>query len=440
MQPTNAADVALATSRSIRDVPRLWCRQLFIILWKNVYVKRISRHYLSTVLEVALMVTLLLGIQEDSVVREPLLRRGDTLFEPTKTGTFWNTQPDIAHIDTVYFAPKSRYLSALTRSAFARLNVRKVIEVPTEQQLIESARNDANGTLPATSVLLLYTNFVGVNETEAVPVSLHVSMFAGRLPFDLQVLYQQRLISQPEGPVAEERFPEMNTLLPVMGALQQRHLEMQADRVSYLYPIEQLTLQRFPFPSYLEYKDTKNYALVLTRFCIGMLIPFSFFVAKLADERVTGMKEMLRVMGLSDWVYWVSHYLSGFFMHLITVTLMMLFVSVKRNDEGRAFIQQSDPFLLFTILMCFCSNCQMHAILLSQFFGSSQYAIAGAMLYWTFSCVMPFLTLEQAGGQGYYYIQRDHKLWTSIFPGMSLHWSFRVLERFEKFGMTPRRA
>ncbi|XP_075526374.1 ATP-binding cassette sub-family A member 17-like [Dermacentor variabilis] len=423
----------------MRAVPLLWCRQLYIILWKNVYVKRISRHYLTTVLEVALMVTLLLGIQEDSVVREPMLRRGDTVFDPIKTDAFWNTQRDVAHIDTVYFAPKSKYLSALTRSAFATLHVSKVVEVPTEQQLIERAREDANyanGTLPATSVLIFYTNHVGANDT-VVPVSLHVRMYAGRLPFDLQVLYQQRLISQPEGPVAEERFPEMNTMLPVMGALQQRHLELQAERFGYEHTVEQLTLQRFPFPSYLEYKDTKNYALVLTRFCIGMLIPFSFFVARLSDEKASGMKEMLRVMGLSDWVYWVSHYLSGFFMHLITVTLMMLFVSVKRNEEDRSFIQFSDPFLLFTILMCFCSNCQMHAILISMFFASSQYAIAGAMLYWTFSCVMPFLTLEQAGGQGYYYIQRKHKLWTSIFPGMSLHWSFRVLERFEKFGTTP---
>ncbi|XP_065281110.2 phospholipid-transporting ATPase ABCA3-like isoform X2 [Dermacentor albipictus] len=433
--PTTGIDGPLVGSRSMRAVPLLWCRQLYIILWKNVYVKRISRHYLTTVLEVALMVTLLLGIQEDSVVREPMVRRGDTVFNPIKTDAFWNTQRDVAHIDTVYFAPKSKYLSALTRSAFGALRVSKVIEVPTEQQLIERAREDANyanGTLPATSVLLLYTNHAGANDT-VVPVSLHVRMYAGRLPFDLQVLYQQRLISQPEGPVAEERFPEMNTMLPVMAALQQRHLELQAERFGYEHTVKPLKLQRFPFPSYLEYKDTKNYALVLTRFCIGMLIPFSFFVARLSDEKATGMKEMLRVMGLSDWVYWVSHYLSGFFMHLITVTLMMLFVSVKRNEEDRSFIQFSDPLLLFTILMCFCSNCQMHAILISMFFTSSQYAIAGAMLYWTFSCVMPFLTLEQAGGQGYYYIQRKHKLWTSIFPGMSLHWSFRVLERFEKF-------
>ncbi|KAH6922297.1 hypothetical protein HPB50_012324 [Hyalomma asiaticum] len=418
-------------ARSMRTVPLLWCRQLFVILWKNVYLKRLCRHYMFTVFEVVFMVAMLLGIQEDSVVREPLIRRGDTVYSHIGYRTFWNTQRDLARIHTVYFAPRSTYLSTLTRSAFAELGVRNVIEVPTERQLLERVRIDANKSLPATSVALLYVNHVGINNT--VPVSLHVSLFAGRLPFDLQVLYPQRLISQPEGPVDEERFPEMNVLLPVMGALHHRHLELQAKRFGYEYPLEEVTLARFPYPAYFEYKDTKNYALVLTRFCIGMLVPFSLFVALLVEEKASGMKEMHRLMGLSDWVYYVSHYLSGFFMHLITVTLMMLFVSVKRNNEGRAFIQFSDPMLLFTILMCFCSNCQMHAILLSIIFGSAQYAVAGAMIYWTFSCVMPFLTLEQADGEGYYYIQRNHKLWTSIFPGMSLHWSFRVLERFEKF-------
>ncbi|KAK8768076.1 hypothetical protein V5799_005143 [Amblyomma americanum] len=270
--------------RIVRSTTLLWARQLYIILWKNIYVKRISRHYPTTVLEIALIVALLLGIQEDSVVREPLVRRGDTTYEPIHPKAFWNAQPNMSRIDTVH--------------------------------------------------------------------------------------YPQRLISQPEGPVAEDRFPEMNTLLPVMGALQQRHLLFQAERFKYAYPVPEVTLQRFPFPAHLEYRDTKNYALVLTRFCIGMLIPFSVFVARLTDEKATGMKEMLRVTGLGDWIYWASHYLSGFFMHLIIVTLMMLFVCVKRNEEGRAFIQFSDPLLLFWILMCFCSNCQMHAILLSMFFGS----------------------------------------------------------------------
>ncbi|XP_077497521.1 phospholipid-transporting ATPase ABCA3-like [Amblyomma americanum] len=410
----------------------LWARQLYIILWKNIYVTRLCRHYPTTVLEVALHVVLLLGIQEDSVSREPFLRRGDTVYVAHRTSEFWNTQRDTASIDTVFFAPMNRYLDQLTHSAMADLGVQNVVAVGSEQQLLNAARKAANSSLPARQVALLYSG-VDVNNTSHEPVSLHVSLFAGRLPFDLQVRYAQFLISEPEGPVRQEQFAEMNTLLPIVGALQQRHLELQAKRFAYPHPVEKVKLQRFPYPTYLEYRDTKNYALVLTRFCIGMLIPFSVFVARLSDERATGMKEMLRVMGLNDWVYWISHYVSGFFMHLITVTLMMLFVSVKRNEEGRAFIQFSDPSLLFVILMEFCSSCLMHAIFLSLFFASPHTAVAGAMLYWTFSCVMPFLTLEHAGGQGYHYIQRKHKLWTSIFPGMSLHWSFRVLERFEKF-------
>ncbi|XP_075741577.1 phospholipid-transporting ATPase ABCA3-like [Rhipicephalus microplus] len=226
----------------------------------------------------------------------------------------------------------------------------------------------------------------------------------------MKVNYRQRLLSQPDGPSDEERFPEMHTLLPIMGALQQRHLEMQAEVVGYKYPLKEVHLQRFPFPAYIEHRDPKNYALVLTRFCIGMLVPFCLFVARLTDEKATGVKEMLRLVGVNDWVYWASHYLSSFFMHLIIVTLMLLIMCVKRNEQGRAFIQLSDPLLLFVILLFFCSQCQVHGMFLSLFF-----------------------TNQHAGGQGYYYIARSDKLFTSIFPGMSLHWSFRVLERFEKF-------
>ncbi|XP_065309368.2 phospholipid-transporting ATPase ABCA3-like isoform X2 [Dermacentor albipictus] len=413
----------------------LSAKHLYIILWKNVYVKRLCRHYMATLVEIALIVALLLGIQEDSVVREPFVRKGNTFYQPMRTNAFWNTQRDLSYIREVYyFAAKNHYINRLTRDAFHRLGVVAVTEVPTERQLFDMHEKAIaeNDTKAVSSVLLLYTS-VTSNDTHLQPASLHVSFLAGRLPFDVQVNYRQRLLSQHEGPSAEERFPEMHTLLPIMGALQQRHLEMQAEIVGHKDPLKEVTLVRFPFPAHIELHDHKNYALVLTRFCIGMLVPFCLFVARLTDEKATGVKEMLRVVGVNDWVYWASHYLSSFFMHLIVVTLMLLFMCVKRNHEGRAFIQFSDPLLLFVILMFFCSQCQVHGMFLSLFFANPQSAVAGALLYWTCSCVVPFLILEHAGGLGYYYIARRNKLYTAIFPGMSLHWSFRVLERFEKF-------
>ncbi|XP_077553444.1 phospholipid-transporting ATPase ABCA3-like [Haemaphysalis longicornis] len=411
----------------------LWAHQLHVILWKNVYLRRLVRHYPSTILEILLMIFLLYGIQEESVVREPLLRRPDMIYQPVRPREFWNQQPDMSRIEqVVFFAPNNSYVARLTHEAFAYLGITNVIEVTTEKKLREKARDVEIQGIPARVLVLHYTNIQEDEMGKGID-GLHVSIFAGALPFDIHLHYPRRLVAQPEGPATQERFPEMNTLLPVVAALQQRHLQMQAAVFNYSHPISPVTLQRFPYPSHIEYKDTKNNALVLTRFCIGMLIPFSVLVYTITDEKSTGMREMLRLIGVNDWVLWIGHHLSALFMHTIISTLMLLFMMVKRNQEGKPFIYYSDPLLLFWILMHFCHSCLLHAMLLSVLFASRQSAVAVAMLYWIFSCTMSFVTLENANGMGYHYIQRKYKLLTSIFPGMSLHWSFRVLGRFEKF-------
>ncbi|KAK8774829.1 hypothetical protein V5799_010636 [Amblyomma americanum] len=340
-----------------------------LVLWKNIYLKRLCRHYTTTLLEIVLMVVLLLGIQEDAVVREPFIRKGNTYFAPVHPDAYWNTQPDMVQIRRVLFAPvDNKYASWLTRTALQDLRVLSVTGLPSEKELVAAMRKE-NST-PVRTVGLFFKDMPPTDP----PVSLHISFFGGPLPFDVHVNYPERILSQPEGPSSEERFPEMNTLLPIMNALHQRHLEQQALLFKRTQRrLHKVHFQRFPYPTYIQHKDTKNYALVLTRFCIGMLVPFAVFVARLSDEKATGMKEMLRVVGLNDWVYWVSHYISGFFMHLIIVTLMMLFLCVKRNEEGRAFIQFSDPLVLFCILMCFCSSCLMQATLLSMFFASREF-------------------------------------------------------------------
>ncbi|KAH6935495.1 hypothetical protein HPB50_006253 [Hyalomma asiaticum] len=222
----------------------LSAKHLYIILWKNVYVKRLCRHYTATLVEIALIVALLLGIQEDSVTREPLVRRGDTFYQPMHTNAYWNTQRDLAYIREVYFyGAQNQYINRLTRDAFYRLGVSAVTEVPTERQLFNMHQKaiSENDTKPVQWVLLHYTS-IAVNDTHTQPNSIHVSFLAGRLPFDVQVNYRQRLLSQPEGPSAEERFPEMHTLLPIMGALQQRHLELQAEMVGYKDPVKEVRL------------------------------------------------------------------------------------------------------------------------------------------------------------------------------------------------------
>lgn len=269
----------------------------------------------------------------------------------------------------VLYHPKSQYLSKLVRESFSDLGVLDVSAVDSLKNL-----KDAINKLNDTPTVVIGLHFKNVpSNTTGVPSSLDCVVMAGRLPLDTHVDFGEKLLSQPPGPVNEAHFVEMNTIMPIIGTLQQRHLEYLALTHNLsMAAAAPVKLQRFPYPSYIEEMDISNYALVLSRFCIGMLVPFAVFAARLTDEKTSGMKEMLRIVGLSDWVYWASHYLSAFFMHLITVTLMLLFLCIKHNDKGRSFIQSSDPFLVFAILMCFCSSCLLHAALLSLFFANRE--------------------------------------------------------------------
>ncbi|XP_077534436.1 phospholipid-transporting ATPase ABCA3-like [Haemaphysalis longicornis] len=409
------------------EVRCLWLRQLMAIMWKNVFVTRIRRHYVATFLEVALMTALLLNIQEDAVVREPLRKHEDTVFHPMSPTAYWNTSATI-DIRTVLITPDNNYTSWLTRTALAKLGVKNVSVRPTVASVHkELARRNKT---PTDTLGLVYSE---LSPNDSDPTTLHVSFLSGNLPMDVKLSYNDRLVSEPEGPVDERRFPEMTTLLPIMAVLQQTHLDNHARSSPASEPLPMPVIRRFPYPSYFEYHDQKNYVLVLSRFCIGMLVPFALYVALITEESSSGKKEMLRLAGVNDWVYWASHYLSGFCMHVIISALMVIILCVRRNEQGRAFVQYSDPTLVFFILMCFCSSCIIHPTLLSFLFEAPHSAVAFAMMYWTLTCVMPFLAIEHPTGLGYEFITRGEKLATSVLPGMSLHWSLRVLEKFEKF-------
>ncbi|EEC04726.1 ABC transporter, putative [Ixodes scapularis] len=138
----------------------LW--QLHIILWKNVYVKRLRRHYVTTILEVALVVALLLGIQEYAVARETMKVRLDTHFPTSAPTKYWNAMPDVVAID------KSQYLSKLVRESFSDLGVLDVSAVDSLKNL-----NDAINKLNDTPTVVIGLHFKNVrSNTTGIPSSL----------------------------------------------------------------------------------------------------------------------------------------------------------------------------------------------------------------------------------------------------------------------------
>lgn len=56
-----------------------------------------------------------------------------------------------------------------------------------------------------------------------------------------------------------------------------------------------------------------------------------------------------------------------------------------------------------------------------------------AAVYWALIILIPYIFLQNPYGFGYYLISKTEKMFSSISPGMYLHWCWTVIERFERF-------
>ncbi|KAL1425912.1 hypothetical protein MTO96_018748 [Rhipicephalus appendiculatus] len=266
-------------------------KQLYVLLWKNVYIKRLLRHYTSTLIEIAFIVALLSGIQEDSVTREPLVRRPDTLYKPIRSDAFWNTQPDLANITKVmYYPARNRYLNRLTRDAFRKLGVTHVTGLDTLQQLealtyTEGLANEKAASGPLRGAPLPGRGLQRHRHRARQPAGLvhgqgHAFRRAGELPAATDLSAGG---TRGRGAVPGDAHAASESWALCSSATWNCRPSGCASRRR-----KTCTCGRFPFPAYIEHHDQKNYALVLTRFCIGMLIPFTVLVARLTDEKASG--------------------------------------------------------------------------------------------------------------------------------------------------------
>ncbi|KAK8770172.1 hypothetical protein V5799_013362, partial [Amblyomma americanum] len=191
---------------------------------------------------------------------------------------------------------------------------------------------------------------------------------------------------------------------------------------------------RYPYPRLFYGSEDRTLSRVVLRFGIGFFVPFCVLVVTLVQEKRVGTKEMLRRAGLSDVAYWLGHFFEAGFVIGCAILLMYVPLFVYRNDSGTAFLEHVDPSLFMVVLLLFGVLTILHAMLLSVFLWGPGVAFAAAVFYWFALGLFPYGLLQNLFGLGYYLIPRPSKLVSALSPVMYLHWCFRAIERFEKYG------
>ena len=113
------------------------------------------------------------------------------------------------------------------------------------------------------------------------------------------------------------------------------------------------TYEPMPFPSYLE----NNIGTIVGSMLPGFLwISFAIILVPLArrivQEKSTGVKELMKMMGLPNWMHWVTWFINALSTATVTLVIIVLLLCIAWKD-GSKVLDYSNWFVLFVFLFLY---------------------------------------------------------------------------------------
>ena len=155
-------------------------------------------------------------------------------------------------------------------------------------------------------------------------------------------------------------------------------------------------------------------------------------VKRITDEKAAKAKEMLRMMGMSDWVFWGSHFINFFTIMIpqsLIVTLLMFY-----GFGGLPWFLWSSGWLFFLGMLLYNITTILSSMLLTTVFNRPIIAVVVSVILFEVSQSVPMALLNPTfRGKNF---QPDFNLMTlsCFLPNMGIHWIMTLMGNTEIYG------
>ncbi|KAF0287166.1 ATP-binding cassette sub-family A member 1 [Amphibalanus amphitrite] len=164
----------------------------------------------------------------------------------------------------------------------------------------------------------------------------------------------------------------------------------------------------------------------MTKFFWRTVKPFvrAMIVKSIVYEKEQRLKEVMRILGLSNGVHWLGWFLTSFSSMVVSdvlLTIVLVYGKVLEN---------SDPFIVFLFLLCFTMATITLSFLLSTLFSKANLAAAaGGILYFISYLPYPFLIIWDE------HLDYLHKLLGSLLSNVAFGFGCSYFAHYEERGV-----
>ncbi|XP_018325058.1 retinal-specific ATP-binding cassette transporter [Agrilus planipennis] len=388
-----------------------------LLLWKNWLLRK--RHPFVSLCEFVIPVLTFVLI---AYTRSKIQTFGkqyvntSTYMEPISTSDFYNSKFKLTD-GKLLFTPKTKFTSDLMEEVQLKLNVRNsdLLGFNSELDLLIYYENTAKNY----TIMAVVFNLAEANEIPTFlnykirPHEESVTWYTDQLYYN----FPQYIPGTGSEVYIEKGF------MALQLAIETSYIEMVSGA-----KLPNIFLQEFPIPPHLNdigINDMFNYILpIVTVFsfvtlCLSVL-------KRVVEEKNTGIKELIKILGLKSWMHWMGWFIHAFVPSLLAVCCITFLMKVKMMDTPYPPIEHCSPWILLVFLLLYCVAGIAFSFAFSTLFSKPTIAMISGILIW----LVPYFVFKSIVSQ-YPMMKWSYKIIISLFPNMALEFGFKAISVYE---------
>ncbi|PSN44306.1 ATP-binding cassette sub-family A member 3 [Blattella germanica] len=363
-------------------------RKLNLVIWKNLIIRK--RHWILTILEIVIptLLFVLCAAVRSNISESESNEKPESYFPVWTEENLAKPNGQLYQDNVFLYAPNNSFGKEMVTEVAKALERKDIIGFETEEDLIGyySALNDTD------TYAIVFENLPKTGPPDHLQYKIRLSRFS----ISTSQIFNEFQLKGPG--YSESDLKELSS--------------------------DNLTLQQFPYPAYVEENFVDTFSYILPLFTVLSYILLCPTIARVVEEKQSGVKELMKMMGLKTWMLWIGWLINGLLVCFVSVTVITILLKVPFGTVG--VLHYCNPIVLWLFLMFYCAAGITFCFAVSSFFSRPILAMCGGIVLWLLSYAMTISFILDTG-----YVPVGVKILSALLPNTAIGWAYRLIIAYE---------